>query len=141
MLSFRKNRNDRNKNAILDAKMFKILTMTPKTFPLLKAELPFDKNGIQSTEWLFAMCSKSRSGAKSVRLMKMIVRHLSNGRYKILAPRTRLYCAMRFDENFNVFLHSILIRKLIESSWSVIQIRYAGRRCYIRTSIVSTRSR
>jgi len=87
VLSFRKNRNNRNKNVILDAKMFKILTMTP-TFLLLKAELSFDKNGIQSMEWLFAMCSKSRSGAKSVRLMKMIVRHLSNGRYKILAPRT-----------------------------------------------------
>ena len=37
-------------------------------------KLPFDKNGIESTERLFTACSKSRSGAKSVR-SKMIVQH------------------------------------------------------------------
>lgn len=110
----------------------------PKTFPLLKVELPFDKNGIQSVERLFAMCSKSRSGAKSIR-SKMIVWHLSNGRYKIPASRTRSYYMMCFDENFYVFLRLILIRRPVESSRSIIQIRYAGRLCYIRTSIVSAR--
>lgn len=102
----------------------------PKTFPLLKVELPFDKNGIQSVERLFAMCSKSRSGAKSIR-SKMIVWHLSNGRYKIPASRTRSYYTMCFDENFYVFLRLILIRRPVESSRSIIQICYAaGRLCY-----------
>jgi len=92
---------------LLDARAFNVLTLSSKIFLPLKVELSFDKNGIQSAERLFAMCSKLRSGAKSVR-SKMIVRHLSNGCYKIPALRTRLYCTMRFDENFNVFLRSIL---------------------------------
>jgi len=126
---------------LLDAKAFNVLTLSSKIFLLLKTELPFDKNGIQSAKRLFAMCSKLRSGAKSVR-SKMIVRHLSNGCYKIPVLRTRLYCTMCFDENFNVFLHSSLIRRPpVESSCSIIQICYVGRLYYIRTFIALIRSR